>query len=117
MSSALPALGAALKTIHASAKTEYDKQKSRAVKATQDFEAVFLGMMLKQMHKSMAGDNALFGKSPEAKVYQDMMDDTLATTLSRSGSFGLGKAMMKSLSHNLPPDPDQPAALPRTRKV
>ena len=117
MSSSLPALGAALKTINESAKSEYKKQKTRAAKATQDFEAVFLGMMLKQMHKSMAGDNALFGKSPEAKVYQDMMDDTLATTLSRSGTFGLGKAMMKSLSHTLPPDPDKRATLPRVRKA
>ena len=117
MSSALPGLGPALKTIHDSAKAEYDKQKTRMTKATQDFEAVFLGMMLKQMHRSMAGDNALFGKSPEAKVYRDMMDDTLATTLSKSGSFGLGKAMMKSMSRSLPPNPDGPADGARLRKV
>ena len=101
-------LGTTVKSLHDSAKTEYDKQRTRVQKATQDFEAVFLGMMLKQMHKSMAGDNALFGKSQEAKVYQDMMDDTLATTLSKSGTFGMGKAMMKSLALTLPPDPDKP---------
>ena len=44
-------------------------------------------MMLKQMRKSMAGENALFGKSQEAKVYQDMMDDSLAQQMSKTGDI------------------------------
>lgn len=106
MSLPIPEFGKTLETVHSEAKAAYTKEKARVTKATQDFEAVFLGMMLKQMRKSMAGDNALFGKSPEAKIYQDMMDDSLAQQMSRSGTFGLAKVMMKSIARSLPPDPD-----------
>jgi Rod binding domain-containing protein len=111
MSSPLPEIGNALTVIHDQQKAEFEKQNTRITKVTQDFEAVFIGMMLKQMRKSMAGDNALFGKSSEAKVYQDMMDDTLASTMSKTGTFGLATAMRKSIERGLPPDPDARIAL------
>jgi flagellar protein FlgJ len=114
MSAPISGLGDAVQKAHAEAKAEYNKEKSRVTKATQDFEAVFIGMMLKQMRKSMAGDNALFGKSSEAKVYQDMMDDSLAQQMSKTGTFGLSKAMMKSIERTLPHDPDAaPAVKPK----
>src|SRR4051794_8164192 len=99
-------VGAVLTAAHAKAKDAYTKEKTRVTKATQDFESVFIGMMLKQMRKSMAGDNALFGKSSESKIYQDMMDDSLAQQMSRTGTFGIAKAMVKSMENRLPPDPD-----------
>jgi len=112
MGSPISGLGTAVEKVHAGAKAEFTKEKTRVTKAAQDFEAVFIGMMLKQMRKSMAGDNALFGKSSEAKVYQDMMDDSLAQQMSKTGTFGLAKAMVKSIEHTLPPDPD---AAPRVK--
>ena len=110
MSAPLPEIGTAVETVRARARETYTKEKARATKATQDFEAVFLGMMLKQMRKSMAGEDALLGKSSESKMFQDMMDDRLAQQMSRSGSFGVAKAMMKSIERNLPPNPDAPPA-------
>lgn len=114
MSTPLDGIGTALESVHSAAKDSYTKEKARVTKATQDFEAVFVGMMLKQMRKSIAGDSPLFGKSPEAKIYQDMMDENLANQISHTGSFGLARAMMKSLAHTLPPDPDaaEPASKP-----
>lgn len=108
MSSTIPDIGPALKAAHAEAKAAYTKEKARVTKATQDFEAVFIGMMLKQMRKSMAGEDPIFGKSSESKIYQDMMDDSLAQQMSRTGTFGLAKAMVKSMERALPPDPDAP---------
>lgn len=113
MSSSIPEFGKALETAHAQAKASYTKEKTRVTKATQEFEAVFIGMMLKQMRKSMAGENAMFGKSSESKIYQEMMDDNLAQQMSKTGTFGLAKAMMKSIERTLPPDPD---ALPVVSK-
>ena len=86
--------------------SDYTKQKDRLHKATQEFEAVFIGMMLKQMRKSMTASTSIYGTSPESKTYQEMMDDTLATNLSQSGAFGLAKVMNRSLEHTLPPDPN-----------
>src|SRR5437868_5863995 len=76
---------------------EQVRQHQKLVKAAQDFEAVFIGQMLKQIHKSIAGDKPLFGGSQEAKMYQDMMDDATAQQMSRTGSFGLAKLLTKSL--------------------
>jgi len=108
MSSPILGLGPAVTGAHDTAKSAYLKEKSRLTKASQDFEALFVGMMLKQMRKSMAGENALFGKSSESKIYQDMMDDKLAEQMSHTGTFGLAKAMMKSVEGRLPADPDAP---------
>ena len=65
MSIPIPELKDAIQAVQA--QTKAAKEKARVTKATQDFEAVFIGMMLKQMRKSMTGQNALFGNSSEAK--------------------------------------------------
>ena len=68
---------------------------------------MFIGMMLKQMRKSIAGQNALFGNSSESKIYQDMADDATAQKMSKVGTFGLARVMFKSMVRALPPDPDK----------
>jgi flagellar protein FlgJ len=97
----------ALGAVHDAAKAEYEAKKDKLKKTTQDFEAVFLGMMLKQMRKSIAGENALFGNSHEAKMYQDMMDDSTAKHLSKAGTFGLSNLLYKTMERSLPTDPDK----------
>ena len=92
---------------YSAAKAEYTTKRDKLEKTTQDFEAVFVGMMLKQMRKSVAGQNALFGNSPESKMYQDMLDDATAQHMSKVGTFGLAKVLFKTMSPALPPDPDK----------
>ncbi len=81
-----------------------DQRKAKLKKVTQEFESVFVGMMFKQVRKSMQGENSLFGKSPESKLYQEMMDDTFAQRISESGSMGLGTTLYKRLSAIVFPD-------------
>ncbi len=88
---------AAAKAAPAPPTPEQMRRHQKLVKAAQDFEAVFVGQMLKQVHKSLSGDKPLFGGSQEAKMYQDMMDEATAQQMSRSGSFGLAKLLTKSL--------------------
>lgn len=88
------------------AKAEYERKHAQLQKATQDFEGVFIGQMLRLMRKSMTGGNALFGNSSEAKLYQEMQDDATAENMSKTGSFGLGTMLFKTLRHTLPPDPE-----------
>jgi flagellar protein FlgJ len=92
---------------YAQAKAEYVAKRDKLQKTTQDFEAVFVGMMLKQMRKSMASQNAILGNSSESKMYQDMMDDATAKHMSQVGTFGLGKLLFKTMASTLPPDPDR----------
>jgi peptidoglycan hydrolase FlgJ len=85
---------------------DYKRQRDKLKKATQDFEAVFVGMMLKEMRKTMTSDNPLFGNSSQAKYYQEMMDDAVAHQISRTGKFGFGDLLYKKVERNLPPDPE-----------
>jgi flagellar protein FlgJ len=99
------------------ASSEAARQRAQLKKATQDFEAVFVGLLLKQMRKSMTGGNALFGNSSEAKMYQDMLDDATSQQMSRSGGLGLGDLLYKKREATLPPDPAAPTSavkLPKT---
>ncbi len=80
------------------------RQHQKLAKAAQDFEALFIGTMLKQMRKSVTGDSPLFGGSQESKMYQEMMDDATAQQMSRTGSFGFARLLVKTL------EPRQPAA-------
>lgn len=98
--------GAVNPVSYTQAKADFDRQNARLKKATQDFEGVFIGQMLKQMRKSMAGANPLFGNSSEAKLYQEMQDDATAENMSKTGSFGLGHLLYKTMKHTLPPDPE-----------
>ncbi len=95
-----------LREAHDSAKATYTRQQARLDKATKDFEAVFVGMMLKQMRKSMAGTNALFDNSSTSKTYQEMLDDNVAQRISHSGGIGLAKILYQKMSKTLPPNPD-----------
>ncbi len=92
---------------YADLKRSYDDKRTQLTRATQEFESVFIGLLLKQMRKSMAGQNAMFGNSQEAKLYQDMADDASAQQMSKVGTFGLSKVMFESMKHVLPVDPDE----------
>ncbi len=81
--------------------SDTERQRAKLKKATQEFEGVFIGMMLKQMRKSMAGNTPLFGSSYEAKYYQEMVDDKVAQQMSSTGSFGLATKLYKSMEHTL----------------
>ena len=81
-------------------------KRAKLKKVTQDFEAEFITQMLKQVRKSMSGENALFGGGTQSKQYQDMADEATAQQLSKAGGLGFGKSLFKSLQTVLPPDPD-----------
>lgn len=96
------------------------RQREKLKIATQEFEAVFIGLMLKQVRKSLMDDNPLFGKSQEAKFYQEMMDEKLAEQMSRTGQFGLARTLYQRMERTLPADPretlQRAALLPPTQE-
>ena len=84
--------------------TDAIQQRDRLKKATQEFESVFIGQLIKEMRKTESGD-PLLGKSRESKQFQEMSDDALARNLSKSGSFGLSKVLYGRMEKWLPPIP------------
>lgn len=90
----------------------YQQEVSKLKKAAQGFEAIFLNTLLKDMRKSTKQSNPLFGGGFAAGEYQDMMDQQLATTMSKSGGFGLATMLVKNLSPLLPGAPTKPVSTP-----
>lgn len=68
-------------------------QKSKAKDAGQQFEAMYLRQMLEEW---MPKDSeSLFGDGTAGTVWRGMMVDTLATTLSKSGTIGIAQMIIK----------------------
>lgn len=87
----------------ASAETPYDPKTLRAV--AQQFESLFIGMMLKSMREAKLGDG-LFD-SDQSRFYQDMFDQQLSVSLSQGRGLGIADLLVRSLS-----PPGAPVAMP-----
>ncbi len=68
-------------------------------KVATQFEGLFVGMLLHEMHKDQP-DETLFGqRSSGEKIFSDMLDDQRAQSMASTGYFGIGKmieAQMRS---------------------
>ncbi len=68
--------------------------------AAQQFETVFLNMMLKSMRDATPQDGAF--DSEQTKMFTGMLDQQLAQSMASSRSVGLADIMVKQLSRNQP---------------
>ncbi len=68
--------------------------------AAQQFEGVFVGMMLKEMRASVSEDS-LFGKSPATDLFNSMLDDTRAQSMAKTESLGIGKLLEAQLKQTV----------------
>jgi flagellar protein FlgJ len=78
--------------------TDTSRLTSRAnlKKAGQQFEAVFINMMLKSMRQASLGDGLLDGKNSE--TFRDMQDKQVAESMAAHQPIGIGKAMTDFLA-------------------
>lgn len=68
-------------------------------KTAQEFEAIFIHMMLKSMRAAddvLADENSPFN-SQQVKFYRDMQDQQMATDMAASGSMGLSELLVQQL--------------------
>lgn len=85
-----------LNKLRASAKKD---ETSSIKQAAEQFESVFMGMLLSSMRKANASfgeDNPLNSQATE--FYRDMHDSQLSTELSKKGALGLADLMVQQLS-------------------
>jgi flagellar protein FlgJ len=68
-------------------------------KACQDFEAVFIGQIWKQMRASVPKEGLLHSKEEEG--YLSMFDQELSVKMSQSGGIGLSDMLYANLSERL----------------
>ena len=70
---------------------------AKVKKAAQDFEAMFVGMMLKSM-RATVGKNQLTDGGHGEESFRSLLDQEYAQTAARSGSIGLGKMLERELT-------------------
>ena len=63
---------------------------------TMQFEALFIGALLKQMRESTM-QSGLFGMDRASRIYREMHDEALANEMAGSGALGIGRMMLQEL--------------------
>lgn len=91
-----------------------DKQHVQLKAATQQFESYFLHQLLKEMRKTVPKDPNLQDDGDQKQIFQDMMDQTLADSMSKRGDFGLAKMLYDQLKNSIGP-PEAPAKVDASR--
>lgn len=74
--------------------------KANLEKAAQQFEAVFLNMMLKEARKASLGDGMFDSES--TKTFRDMQDNRISQEMARHGTLGIAKAMVAFMERAQP---------------
>ncbi len=74
-----------------------DKQRQQAKKVSQDFEALFVGMMMKSM-RATVGKDKLTGGGHGDEIYRSMLDqEYAAASVKRGGGLGIAKIVEKDI--------------------
>jgi len=64
-------------------------------KAAQDFEAIFIHQMFKSMRNTVPKDEEM---SSGRRIFTEMLDEQIANSASRTGSFGLANIIYKQMA-------------------
>lgn len=81
-----------------------NKNDPKALKQTaQQFEGIFIGMMLKSMRDANKVMKSEMGNSSEMNTFQDMYDKELTVEMSKRNSLGFADMIVKQLSQKTTP--------------
>jgi len=78
------------------------KDREALKKSCQDFEAIFVQSMFKAMRKTVP-EGGLLEKDTSTQMYQDMLDQEIASKISQKQSIGLAEQMYRQMEKKLPP--------------
>ena len=73
-----------------------EKQRQQAKKAAQDFEGLFIGMMVKSMRETV-GKDELTGGGRGEEIYRSLLDQEYVAAAVKRGGFGLAKLIEKDI--------------------
>jgi flagellar protein FlgJ len=76
-------------------------REARLQRACQSFEALVVGILLRQMRRCVP-ESGLLGGDSAMGMYRDMLDQQLANHVSRRGGLGLADVMMRQLTRAKP---------------
>ena len=73
-----------------------EKQRQQAKKVSQDFEGLFVGMMMKSMRETV-GKDKLTGGGHGEDVYRSLLDQQYTEAAVKRGGFGLAKLIERDI--------------------
>jgi len=73
-----------------------EKQRQQAKKAAQDFEGLFISMMVKSMRETV-GKDELTGGGRGEEIYRSLLDQEYVAAAVKRGGFGLAKLIEKDI--------------------
>lgn len=82
---------------HLAAAKPIDK-KSPLYEQCLEFESIFVKMMLKEMRSTVDKSADIIGGGFAEGIYQDMLDDEYAKTMSKTAHFGLADDLYRQLA-------------------
>lgn len=88
-----------LQTENSTVTENQTKELVKLKKTCQDMESVFLGLMLKNMRNTVMR-SSLIPESNGEKIMRSMLDQELATKMSKAGGIGIASMLYKELSNN-----------------
>ena len=94
-----PSLQDRLRDLRSRVQPEKGMDEAKLKKACQDFEAVFIGQIWKQMRASVPKEGLLHSKEEES--YLSMFDQELSVKMAKSGGIGLSDMLYANLSERL----------------
>ena len=75
-------------------------KKSKLFDQCQEFESIFVKMMLKEMRKSVDKSDSLLNGGWAEDIYQDMLDDEYSKSMAKNAGFGLSEQLYKQLAQS-----------------
>lgn len=75
---------------------EQAQQRAELRQAAQDFEALFLNLLVREMRPKSEG--GLFGDGLGSEIYEDLFDTELSKVMSKTGQLGLAEMIEKQVS-------------------
>jgi flagellar protein FlgJ len=75
-----------------------EKDKNRLKEVCQDFEAVFLNLMLQSMRATVP-KSELLGRSMGKDIFESLLDQETSKNMAKAGGIGLADMMFKQLSN------------------
>ncbi len=73
-------------------------RKSKLFEQCQEFESIFVKMMLKEMRKSVDKKDSLLSGGWAEDIYSDMLDDEYSKSMAKNAGFGLADQLYKQLA-------------------
>lgn len=77
------------------------KEDKELKKVTEEFESIFLKMMIDSMDKTINRENNPFFGGKSEEIFRDMLNQERASSMSKSGGIGLAEVLYRQLSDKI----------------